>query len=463
MEGPEVRSVSPTPSGPTIERGTSSEGPAGPADARPRSRLAALLGRLVEVREGEADALWRAFLLVFGVLAGNYLIRPARDEMGIAGGTRHLPALFASTLVGMLIAWPLLSARLRGRRRGRVLAWLCRGLQVVLIAFYAAFLVAPGPGRAWIARLFFVWASISNLLLVSVAWGSLAGRFSSGQAARLFGFISAGGTLGAIAGSSLAGALARAGGPALLLPGAALCFELGLLASRGLFRGEMPTDAGPCASDRDAPGPPARPPFDPYLAGLGLWTLLFTSSSAFVYMEQARIVNAAIADPAVRTSLFAWIDLMVNVLGLALQVLVTGRVLGWLGAGGSAAVLPAVTLAGVVVLAMRPTVATVQWFQVARRAIDYAIARPSREVFYTAVDRGELLRTKGLIDTAVYRAGDAAGASAYGLLASVPGLASTAALAVVPLSLGWFALSLALGRALRRRAVAERPRPGHGP
>ena len=84
--------------------------------------------------------------------------------------------------------------------------------------------------------------------------------------------------------------------------------------------------------------------------------------------------------------------------------------------------LPAVTLAGAIVLAARPTLATVQWFQVVRRAVDYAIARPSREVFYTAVGRAELLGAKGLIDTAVYRAGDAAGAWAYGLLAAVPGL-----------------------------------------
>ena len=97
--------------------------------------------------------------------------------------------------------------------------------------------------------------------------------------------------------------------------------------------------------------------------------------------------------------------------------------LSW-GPGARAALLPAVTLAGVIVLVRNPTVATVQWFQVVRRAVDYAIARPSREVFYTAVGRAELLRTKGLIDTAVYRAGDAAGAWAYGLLAASPAVAS---------------------------------------
>ena len=168
--------------------------------------------------------------------------------------------------------------------------------------------------------------------------------------------------------------------------------------------------------------------------------------------------------PAARTAFFARIDLLVNVAGLVLQVSVTGRALALLGAGGSAAMLPAVTLAGSIVLALRPTVATVQWFQVARRAVDYAIARPSREVFYTVVGRAELSRTKRLIDTAVYRAGDAAGAWAYGLLAAIPGLSWAAPLAIVPLSLFWIVLSLGLGGALRRRLArpgevdASRPR-----
>jgi AAA family ATP:ADP antiporter len=149
----------------------------------------------------------------------------------------------------------------------------------------------------------------------------------------------------------------------------------------------------------------------------------------------------------------------VNLLGLLLQVSVSGRVLAALGAGGATALLPAVTLTGVVLLYLRPGVATLQWFQVVRRGVDYAIARPGREVFCTVLGRDEMLRSKGLIDTAVYRAGDAAGAWAYGALAAMPGLGPAAPLAVIPISLGWIVLSLALGRAMARR-LAEGRAPG---
>ena len=166
----------------------------GMPESRPR-RPIAVLRALVAVREDEVSALLWACAFLFSLLAGNYLIRPVRDEMGIAGGTDHLPALFAGTLVAMLVVWPLL-ARGLGRRLGLPgFTRLFRFLQFSLVAFYAAFHIMPGSGQSWAARAFFVWASIANVLVVSVAWGALAGRFNSDQAHRLYGLIAAGGTI----------------------------------------------------------------------------------------------------------------------------------------------------------------------------------------------------------------------------------------------------------------------------
>jgi ATP:ADP antiporter, AAA family len=419
-----------------------------------RRRPVGALRTLIAVRDDEVGALAWACIFVFSLLAGNYLIRPVRDEMGIAGGTDQLPVLFAGTLVAMLVVWPLLS-RGMGRRPGAPgVAVLFRILQLSLIAFYAAFRLMPGWGQLWAARAFFVWASIANLLVVSIAWGSLAGRFNSDQAHRLYGLIAAGGTLGAVFGSSLAGLLAMRAGPTWLILLAAGFLETSLLAARRLLRPSDRLDVNslePVGADG-----PRDEPRQLYMLGLGLWTLLFTTTSAIVYMEQARIVNTSIDDAAARTAFFARIDLLVNVTGLLLQVALTGRLLALLGAGGSAALLPAITMAGAIILALRPTIATIQWFQVARRAVDYAIARPSREVFYNVLGRAALSRSKGLIDTAVYRAGDAAGAWAYGLLAAIPGLSWAASLGVVPLSLLWIGVSLGLGRALRRRLESDK-------
>lgn len=416
-----------------------------------------MLRTLAHVRGDEVETLSQAGVFLFSVLAANYLIRPVRDEMGVAGGPEHLPALFAGTLGAMLLVWPFLSTWLGRRADKGALGPILRAQQAALLAFFAAFQLAPAEGYAWIARLFFVWASVTNLLVVSIAWGSLAGRFTSDQAHRLFGLIAAGGALGGIAGSALAGVLGRYAGPSPLMLPAVVFLEVGLRAGRRATTTARPS--APLSEPAAAIEPSAGTDRGGiYLVCLGLWTLLFTMTSAFVYLEQARIVEASIDDPAVRTAFFARIDLLVNAFGLVVQLALTAWIIRRVGVGAAAALLPAVTIAGMIALNMRPTVATVQWFQVARRGMDYAVARPCREVFYTVVAPRELLRMKGLIDTAVYRAGDAAGAWSYGLLSTASTASRGVPAAVVGLSVVWIVLSLGLGKALNRRTACIRER-----
>jgi AAA family ATP:ADP antiporter len=220
--------------------------------------------------------------------------------------------------------------------------------------------------------------------------------------------------------------------------------ELGLFAARQLLgQASMQTDSNMGTSN----GQPARG--GSYLAGLGLYTVLFTISSAIVYLEQARIVGAAYRDPAARTAFFAHIDLLVNLVGLVLQLTLTGRLMTTLGVGWTAALLPIATLAGFVGLVLRPTLTVLLWFQVARRALDYAVARPSREVMYTVVRRGAKYQAKSFIDTAVYRSGDVMGAWAYGLLATLSAASGWLIVLVALVTVPWTMLSLWLGRQQR--------------
>jgi ATP:ADP antiporter, AAA family len=401
-------------------------------------RLARVLKAVVVVRDDEVGVLAWSFLDLFSLLAGNYVIRPLRDEMGVAGGTKNLPGMFLATLGAMLAVGLLFSAVCR--RWGRPsLPVLYRFLQANLLLFFVLPRVLPAWTTPAMARAFFVWASVYNLFVVSVVWGAMASRFRAEQARRLFGFLAAGGTLGAIVGSSLAATLAARVGPANLLILTIAFLELGLFAARR---------AGATVTARREPEPsfdpePARQ--SPYVFGLALNVLCFTITSACVYLEQARIVAAAFADPADRTSLFARIDLLVNLVGLAVQMLLTGRIIALLGVGGASATLPLVTLAGFIALWTRPTLGVLVLFQVARRSVDYAVARPCREVMYAATKPGGKLGTRTLIDTAVYRAGDALGAWAYGLFALLPGPFGTAML-IVPLTVAWIGLNLGLGR-----------------
>jgi AAA family ATP:ADP antiporter len=407
-----------------------------------------MLRAIVDVREDEVGVLSWSLLDLFCLLAGNYVIRPLRDEMGVAGGVKNLPGMFLATLVAIVLVGLLFAYATKRWGRPSLLL-IYRVLQVNLLLFFLLPQFLPSSTMAAMARVFFVWASVYNLFVVSVVWGAMADRFRADQAKRLFGFLAAGGTLGAIVGSSLAASLAGRIGPTNLLLITIAFLEMGLFAARRA-RAISADRNGVCGLSPQVT-PSKR---SPYMIGLALNVLFFTITSACVYVEQARIVAAAVTNPADQIALFARIDLLVNLVGLGLQTLLTGRIIALLGVGGASATLPIVTLAGFLMLWTRPTLGVLMTFQVARRAVDYAVARPCREVFYAATATNGRIGAKTLIDTAVYRAGDAIGAWAYGLFALLPGTFGTALL-IVPLSLTWIGLNLRLGRAERDRSSKE--------
>ncbi|MEJ2345228.1 MAG: MFS transporter [Gammaproteobacteria bacterium] len=415
----------------------------------PKSRAAAvarLLERLVNVRPDEVRALLWSFAYFFCLLCSYYILRPLRDEMGIAGGIQNLPWVFTATFVAMLAAVPafgMVTARLP-RRVFMPLVYYFFVVNIVL--FYALF--QTGIPRAGLARGFFVWTSVFNLFVVSVFWSFMADLYRNEQARRLFGFIAAGGSAGAIAGPALTAALATRLGPVHLLPvSAALLLAATFCIHRLLARmradrtatREQPLGGGVLAGVRLVAG-------SPYLLGVCTFVLLFTTLSTFLYFEQANIVKAAYDDPGRRTTLFASIDLAVNVLTIATQVLVSGRVMSRFRLSVALGAIPVLVLGGFTLLAAAPLLVVLVVFQVVRRAGNYALTRPAREVLFTVVDTETKYKAKNFIDTVVYRGGDAASGWLFGGLRELGLSLSAMAWIAVPIAALWLANGVLLGR-----------------
>lgn len=409
---------------------------------------------MVEVRDHEVAALLLSTLYVFLLFAGYFVIRPVRDDMGMAGGVDALAWLFSATLLAMLAVHPAyaaLVARL-GRRRFIPLAY--RFFALNLLLFFALLETIPAGSQLWVGRVFFVWTSVFNLFVVSVFWSFMADLFRADQGRRLFGFIAVGATLGGITGSAITSQLVGLVGTAPLLLVSAATLEAALVCVRALVRGS--TAAHP-AAERERPiGGSALAGIrsvarSPYLLGICGYMLLYTVTSTFLYFQQAEIVPTALGDDrAARTAYLARIDLAVNVVTVIVQTSLAGRIIKRIGVAAALAVLPAVTAAGFLGLAAAPGLGVLAFFQVLRRTANYAIARPGREVLYTVLAREDKYKAKHLIDTFVYRAGDQAGAwfyaAVHGLGLAVAGLAVVA----IPVSVVWGAIALWLGRRLRR-------------
>ena len=100
---------------------------------------------------------------------------------------------------------------------------------------------------------------------------------------------------------------------------------------------------------------------------------------------------ATVQGAGAQTRIFASIDLAVGLLTLATQIFATGRLLKRFGTGAGRGALPAVYVVGFAALALVPSLAVVMIVQVVQRWMNFAIANPARQVFFTVLGaRGEI-------------------------------------------------------------------------
>jgi AAA family ATP:ADP antiporter len=384
--------------------------------------------------------------------------------MGIRGGVENLPWNFTATFALMLVALPLYSRLVARIPRARAIPLVYRFFLVTLLGFWV--LLKAGVAPAAVARALFVWVSVYGLFVVSVFWSLLVDLFTAEQGKRLFGFVAAGGSAGAIAGpATVSLVVGLVGVPNLVLLSALLLEAstqaMGRIIDWSGWRGEAGAGSAAAAgAERVDEGSPLGGSAwsgvvlvlrDRYLLAIAAQMLLFTLGSTLLYYQVAHLVAASGLDSVSRTRLFARVDLAVNVVALLTGSLATGRLVGRLGLGAALALVPALSAAGFALVAGWPTFWVLAAFQALRRAASYAVDRPAREVLYTVVTREERYKSKAFIDTVVYRAGDAGSAwLARGLAAAGVGI-SGSLIAAVPIGLAGVAIALWQAREERLR------------
>lgn len=391
------------------------------------------IDRLLKLEPTERPAVLWAFGYFFCLLSAYYILRPVRDAMGIAAGIENLQWLFSATFIAMLLTVPLYGWATQRFSRHRLLPIVYGFFILKLLIFYLLFLSDIAP--SWTARAFFVWLSVFNLFVVSVFWSFMADLFRQSQAKRLFGLIAAGGSAGAIAGPGLTALLAVSLGMANLLLLSALLLAVAIVCIHQLVRwaGREHVNQASAEQAQDVPlGGSVLEGFrllvqSRYLLGIGFYILLYTSLATFLYFEQAHIVKATFTTTAERTQWFALVDLVVNVLTILTQLFITSRLANRFGLSLTLALVPVLMAIGFIALGASPVLLVLTAFQIIRRAGNYAIAKPAREMLFTVLSREEKYKAKNVLDTVVYRGGDALSGWLFaGLMALGTGLAGIA-------------------------------------
>lgn len=368
---------------------------------------------VAKVEPFERRALALAFTCNFVMMGSYYIIRPVRDAMATVFGVAHLQELFTGTLIFTLIVSPLFAWITDTFRLSRVLP----GVFCFIIASLAVFFFwfEADPQSKVLAASYYWWASVINLFMVSVFWSLVVDTFTSGQAARLLPAVSASGSLGAIAGPLVASLFVKSiGVPALLLVAAAgfavvVVLVLWLIKEKSKLQADR-KETQSSTMDRELQGSL----FDgfvtifksPILRNQAAFMLLMTWISTIGYFIQTDLVARTFSDIESRTRALAEIDLAVNVISAAVAMFGLSRFIKRFGVTGSLVLNPILMAISFVLMALSPTLRMLQGMQVTRRVIQYAIARPSREICFTVVDQESRYKAKNILDVIVYRLGD---------------------------------------------------------
>ena len=412
--------------------------------------------RIVSKVEGhEIKAVVGSFLFVIVLMSAYYILRPVRDAMASDWTDAEVSWLwtlnfFISTAVVAL--YGVLVSRFQLRL---LVPSIYAIFALTFLSFFA--LVSTMADRTLVDKSFYVWVSVFSLFHISVFWSFMSDLFSKEQAGRLFGIIAAGASVGGLVGPSIPSFFSASLGTdnlmllasAMLLVPIPIIFYLQSLKSSDLHNESL----APQTNQIKIGGNPFAG-FklffsNPYLLAIGLFILLYTGISSFVYFELKNLLSNL--SRAERTAVWAQMDLAVNILSIAVGLFATGRIIGKFGMPVTIALIPVLICAGLIIVAVSPFLGAVVALQVIRRAGNYAVTRPAREVLFTRVDREARFKAKPVIDIVAYRGGDMLMAWFFTGLTQGLGLGLAAVAAVgAGIAALWSIVGIYLGRWFER-------------
>ncbi|MBM4232558.1 MAG: MFS transporter [Gammaproteobacteria bacterium] len=417
------------------------------------------LARFARVEPRESTAVLAAFCLFFFVLGSYFAVRPVRETVATLLGRDRVADLWLYTAlfsIAIVPLWGWLVARLR---RSLLLPVLY-GVVAIILAFIGSS-IQVDESNLLVGTFFYVWISVINLMLVSVFWSFLLEMFSAEQSKRLFGFIAAGGTFGALVGPLTARLLVDSIGNSGVLYLGTVGFLGAIICQRvliGIWNRKRDADVAVSAAaskestsdDTGLGGNPFAGIFivlrSPYLLGIASFVVLLSAVNTFLYFEQLRIVSETFADTTRRTEVFANIDFIVQGLTIFSQLFLTGRIASRLGVRTLLTFVPVLMFLGFVALSVVNVFGMIAALLILRRWGEYAFIRPGREMLWGSLDTESKYKAKSFVDVPVYRAADYVGAQAKSALDAVGASPAGAALIGAALAVPWAVNGWILGR-----------------
>ena len=403
-----------------------------------------LISFLPRIEKNEKIILLRAFLFFFFVLASWYALRPVRNELAVQGGIYNLPWLLMGVMLAMLIINPIYSWLVSRINQNRLILYIYSFFIINLILFLILWTFAGDEGRIWTGRAFYIWANVYSFFVVSIFWVTMINFFSHTDSKKFFGIISAGGSLGAFFGSTVARYFSTeiCGNTSIsdLGPMSLIIFSIfSLLFAIYFSRTFKPRIVDHENSSQELGGSSFEAIQniikDPAIRNIGLYVILFTMLMTTSWMISLGIVQEWSQDPCERTGFFARIEQIVTPLTLLMQLFLASYILRRVGSLTVLSIYGVLFAIAFMAYAFYPTITTVMMVVISLRIFEYGLNKPTRESIYTKLKQQDRYKSTVFIDTFLARSGDVIGGW------FVRGLVGTG---IAVLSVTWASLPFAL-------------------
>ena len=402
-----------------------------------------LAGFFPKIQKEEFSVLFKAFSFFFFVLASWYALRPVRNELAVQGGIYNLPWLLMGVMFAMLLINPIYSWLVSRISQSKIIPYIYSFFILNLILFLTLWSFAGDEGRIWTGRAFYIWANVYSFFVVSIFWVTMINFFDHTDSKKFFGIISAGGSLGAFFGSSVARYFSTeiCGKTDIsdLGPMSLIIFSIFSLSFAIYFsRSFQPRNNEDNSSEKiggssfEAIQSIIK---DPAIRNLGMYVILFTMLMTTSWMISLGIVENWSQDPCERTGFFARIEQIVTPLTLIIQLLLASYILRRVGSLTILFAYGILFAIAFMAYAYHPTITTVMMVVISLRIFEYGLNKPTREAIYTKLKLQDRYKSTVFIDTFLARSGDVIGGW------FVRGIVGTG---IAVLSVTWAALPFAM-------------------
>ena len=376
--------------------------------------------RIFDIPIEDRSSLLRAFFFFYFVLCSWYSIRPVRNEMAVQAGLENLPSLLSIVLLVMLIANPVYSWLVSRINRNKIVLYFYLFFILNLLVFFFSWVLLDESWKPLIAKSFYIWCNVFSFFVVSIFWVSMINYFSGSQAKLYFGIISAGGSIGAFSGSSIARVFSTQvcgsvtlseWGPFSLILISVFSLSIACFLSMS-FKSEVNEKGGGVSSEGlsgSAFEPITEISQSSVLKNLSLYMVLWTGLMTFGWMIALGIVQEWSTDPCERTAFFARIEQIVTPLTLICQFFVTSFVLRSYGIKKVLIIYGFILFSAIYFYEIYPEIMTVLIVVSILRTFEYGLSKPARESLFTKLKREQRYKSTVFMDTFFTRGGEVIG------------------------------------------------------